>query len=143
MPKGEHGRGGAPPKRSDQRRRRNKVDIDKPEVSGTVAVPELGLEDPHPIAVDFYKALQQSGQARYYEPSDWQRARVAMKFLSQLLKANKPSSLMYTAVQHDLTALLTTEGDRRRLRMEVQRAEQTPTEDDPRVALLDSYRQAQ
>lgn len=118
---------GAMPKRSEERIRRNKdvVPVEKVNVVGSVEVPELGLEDPHSMIVDFYESLAESGQARYYEPSDWQFARFTMHFADKLIKSGKPSSQMLASINTMLTALLVSEGDRRRVRMEVERQEAT------------------
>lgn len=118
-----NGFNGPPPKRSDERIRRNKpeVEVDKVEMIGTVEVPELGLTDPHELIADFYESLKQSGQARYYEPSDWQYARITLHFLDRLVKSAKPSGQMLATITTSLSNLMVSEGDRRRLRMEVER----------------------
>lgn len=134
---------GQAPKRSDQRRRRNKVDIDKVDMVGDVPVPELGIDNPHPIVADFYESLKKSGQAKWYEPSDWQRARLTMHLLDGLLKSGgRPSSTLYAALQQDLGALLTTEADRRRLHMEVERNTGDDGAEKAKVARMAEYRQA-
>lgn len=116
---------GPVPKRSEQRIRRNKDDvpIDKIEVVGDVDVPELGFSDPHPMIQDLYESLAQSAQARYYEPSDWQYARFTLHFADQLVKSSRPSAQLLTAVNQALTDLLVSEGSRRRVRLEVERAQ--------------------
>lgn len=133
---------GPVPKRSTQRRRRNKVDIDTVRLDDVVEVPPLMLEDCPQIVTDFYDSLRRSGQARYYEPSDWQRARLMCWHLAYMLRANKPSSVMYTALQKDMEALLVSEGDRRRVRMEVERKPADTSLEDARVAQMNRYRNA-
>lgn len=121
---------GPVPKRSDQRVRRNKDEAgpaEKVTALGSVEVPPLGLEDPHPLIVDFYESLKDSAQSRYYEPSDWQFARFTLHFADKLVKSGKPSSQMLAAVNAALTELLVSEGARRRVRLEVER-EQTKGE---------------
>ena len=115
---------GPVPKRSDERIRRNKVDIEKVTAIGVVPVPELGLVDPHPMVSDMYRSLRQSAQSRYFEPSDWEFARFTMVFMDNLLKQGRPSSLMLQQVNAMLSSLLVTEGDRRRVRMEIERNKQ-------------------
>ncbi|ERB55495.1 hypothetical protein N806_31265 [Rhodococcus sp. P27] len=116
---------GPVPKRSDQRVRRNKDDvpIDTVEAIGVVEVPELGFADPHPLIVDLYRSLSESAQARYYEPSDWQYARLTLHFADQLVKSSRPSAQLLTAVNQSLTDLLVSEGSRRRVRLEVERSQ--------------------
>ena len=113
------------PKRSDQRIRRNKLDvpIEKIDMIGTVPVPDLEFKDAHPLIVDLYEAMRQSGQAKFFEPTDWQYAKFTLHFADQLLKSSRPSSQMLAAVNSMLTDLLVSEGSRRRVRLEVERAE--------------------
>ncbi len=111
-------------KRSDQRVRRNKnVPVDKIEAAGPVDAPELGLTDPHPIVVDLYAALPESAETQYWEPSDWQWARVQCHFLSQLLWSRKPSAQMLQTISSAMSDLLITEGSRRRVRLEIERSQ--------------------
>lgn len=110
-------------KRSDQRVRRNKDEVatEKLGVIGVVPVPPLGFSDPHPLVSDLYKSLRDSGQSRYYEPSDWQYARLALHFADQLLKSSRPSAQLLVTVNQMLSSLLVSEGDRRRVRLEIER----------------------
>lgn len=114
---------GPVPNRSEQRIRRNLPDvpIDKVSAIGVVAIPDLGLLNPHPIVTDLYQAMRDSAQSKYYEPSDWQYARMTLHFVDKLMWAEKPSAMMLASVNSMLTTLLLTEGDRRRVRMEVER----------------------
>lgn len=116
---------GPVPKRSDERIRRNKDDspVEKVQAVGTVEVPELGFADPHPIVVDMYESLKDSAQSQYYEPSDWQFARYTLHFADQQLKSSKPSAQMVTALNQAFTDLLLSEGARRRVRLEIERAQ--------------------
>jgi hypothetical protein len=115
------------PERSEARRRRNKEDgpglIQAP--SGVPAdVPDLPEPDPlwHPIAADWYLSLQESGQAQFYEPSDWAMARYAAELMSRGLSSDRPPNGQYVAALNSVMAsLLTTEGDRRRARIELER----------------------
>lgn len=114
------------PKRSDQLVRRNKPDtpIDKVTEIGPVRIPTLSLGvgvEVHPIIKDFWDSMKISAQNKFYEPSDWQHARVTLHFLNQLMLSDKPSSVMLAAVNQMLSLLLVTEGDRRRVRLEVER----------------------
>lgn len=130
------------PNRSDQRVRRNKpeIEIDTVDQAGTVTVPELGLENPHQIVADFWDSLAESGQANYYEPSDWQYARVVMKLLDQQLKSYKPSGQMIATLHSMLTDLLVSEGARRRVRMEVERNKSAADQADTLASVSDIFR---
>jgi len=114
---------GPVPKRSDQRVRRNKdvVELDVVEVEGEVEVPDLGLDDPHPLVVDLYESPTHSGQARFYEPSDWQAARLLCHFLNQQVKTSRPSGQLLAVLHSMMTDLLLSEGARRRVRLEIER----------------------
>lgn len=115
------------PERSEARRRRNKEDgpdlVQAP--SGTPdEVPSLPEPDPlwHSIATDWYLSLQESGQAQFYEPSDWAMARYAAELMSRGLSSDRPPNGQYVAALNSVMAsLLTTEGDRRRARIELER----------------------
>lgn len=114
---------GPPPKRSDQRRRRNKPSIPVVGVSGAAAEqPELAA-DVDPMVADWYAALADGPEARFYTPAMWQRARVVARMLSGVLQSGRPSSQMYAALQNDMKALLVDAGELRRLGIEVQAAE--------------------
>ena len=116
---------GPPPKRSDQRIRRNKqeVPIDKIETIGPVLVPDLGMLDPHPLVVETYLSLQESAQSRFYESSDWAFAKITLHFTDYLLKSHRPSGQMLSTVHSMLGDLLVSEASRRRVRLEVERSQ--------------------
>jgi|SRR5699024_2248217 len=112
-------------KRDDERVRRNKPEVEttKVPVIGKVSAPELGLDDPHPIVVDLYESLNDSAQSRFYEPSDWQTARFILHFADQLMKSPKPNGQILSSVMSAFSDLLVTEGSRRRVQLEIERAE--------------------
>ena len=129
------------PNRSDQRVRRNKPEtpIDKVVSIGNVSIPPLDLTNPHPLVRDLYESLHSSGQSKYYEPSDWQYARIACHFADQLLKSSRPSAQLLVTVNQMLSSLLVSEGDRRRVRLEVERNQST--EDAQVLQVADLFRQ--
>lgn len=132
------------PKRSEERRRRNKGDgpelIQAP--SGVPEdLPDLPDADPlwHPIASDWYLSLRESGQAQFYEPSDWAVARYAADLMSKVLQSERgPNGQLVAALNSVMSSLLTTEGDRRRARMELERKPASPKL--ASVSPLDPYR---
>ncbi|WP_109556969.1 phage terminase small subunit [Mycobacteroides abscessus] len=142
------------PKREDQRVRRNEQEIptEKVVAIGKVPVPDLGLENPHPFVVEFYESIRQSAQSNYYEPSDWQFARLTMYALNEELNAvyqsgdnkgkKKPLGVMKLQVLNQMmSTLLLTEGDRRRVRMEIER-NPGPTADGGKVlTMADHFKQ--
>ncbi|MGW6624220.1 phage terminase small subunit [Nocardia sp. NPDC055002] len=117
---------GPVPKRSDERiRRNNDGPIDKIEVVGSVDIPELGMDDPHPLVVDIYDSLIESAQSRYYEASDWTYAKFALHFADGLLKSSRPSAQLLVSVNQMFTDLLVSEGSRRRVKLEIERNQST------------------
>lgn len=156
---------GPPRKRDAERRRRNKdgvetITVNLDEVlSQTVEIPapplktherdeESGeweeLDEPeaewHPLAEDWYLSLAKSGQALFYEPSDWHTAYLVADQISRALEP-RPTVIGETAdgepvirylvlpmpgatlnaVLKACSSLMATEGDRRRLRIELDR----------------------
>lgn len=111
------------PERSEDRIRRNKpeIPIEKIEIIGDVGIPELGLVDPDPMVVDIYESMKDAGQKRYFEPTDWQYARLTMRLLDQELKKSTFSAVKLQALNQMMSNLLMTEGDRRRVRIEIER----------------------
>lgn len=133
---------GPVPKRSDQRRRRNKAEGGVSSAPGalSVTVPEPE-PDWHPLARDWFVSLGESGQSVFYEPSDWQIARIAATAMSRELVRDSIRSTMLAEFMSIAESLLTTEGDRRRVRLELERDSGDPVED-PGVAIMDKYRKA-
>jgi hypothetical protein len=125
------------PKRDEERVRRNKtgedgLETDTVEMVGKVEVPELDLPvlmdrdgnllQTHPMVVNLWESLPMSGQAKYWEPSDWQYARIVMFAINELL-VDGISAMKLAAVDAMMSKLLLTEADRRRVKIEVQRVE--------------------
>lgn len=131
---------GPVPKRADERVRRNEpeIQIEKPEAYGEVEVPELNLPfGADPMVVDFYDSLAKSAFAQYYEPSDWEYARLACFIMQTIVTSRRPSSEMFKALQTAMSNLLVTEGDRRRLRIEVQRGAEKSNDDEEMAEVMD------
>lgn len=134
---------GPVPKRDAQRRRRNVPDEVLKVASAGSAVcrgPELGLVgDVHSLASDWYEALRVSGQGVWFEASDWAQARVWTDLLSRALYSDRPSAVMVAAWSSGAAELLTTEGARRRVRVELERGG-GDADEDAAVASLAVYR---
>ena len=97
----------------------------------------------HPIALDWYRSLAESGQAQFYEPSDWQTARYVAESMSRNLGAPRFSAQLFAAVMGAMTELLTTEGARRRARLEVERESgAVDAKAAAKIARMDAYRRA-
>lgn len=140
--------GGPVPKKDAERRRRNKtpdnggksaipaevVNLDET-LAGEVEIPAAD-DSWHPIAKQIYDAQQHSGQALWMEPSDWSMLYLMCESISRDLNPQvvgitedgdvvkdviplKGASL--SAYLKGFAALLVSEGDRRRLRIELER----------------------
>ncbi|AGK87481.1 hypothetical protein M045_gp02 [Mycobacterium phage HINdeR] len=111
------------PKRSDQRVRRNKPEtpVTVLPVKGPVKAPAMGIPDAHPIVSQLWDSLAKSAQAQYYEPSDWAYARMALHFANREIWSGKPNGQILATINQMLTGLLVSEGDRRRMNLEIQR----------------------
>lgn len=115
------------PERSEARRRRNKEEgpgLAKAPSGSPVDLPDLPEPDElwHPIARDWYLSLRESGQAVFYQPSDWATARYAAELMSRALDPDRvPNGQLIAALNSVMGTLLTTEGDRRRARIELER----------------------
>lgn len=116
------GERGPIPKRSDQRRRRNEPEggIDQIPGASDVTVPEP-KEHWLPIAVEWYASLAESGQSDFYEPSDWAFAAFVAELMSTAMATGRLNGQLITAIMSGMTELLTTEGARRRARVELER----------------------
>lgn len=132
---------GPPPKRDAERRRRNKDAVETETVDiatlvGTEVEVPVPDEDWHPIATMMWESLQRSGQAIFYEPSDWASAYLMCESLSrdlgeqvvgvtptgQVLRDVIPlKGASLSAYLKLFASLMMLEGDRRRLRVELER----------------------
>ena len=131
---------GPVPKRSDQRRRANRDGSEVVAAAGPRVKPPSASKHWHRLAREWFRSLQESGQAQFYEASDWAQAKVVAELMSRELEKDRPSAQMVQTLLGQATELLTTEGSRRRVRLELERGE-APVEDEA-VAILDDYRQS-
>ena len=133
---------GPAPKRSEQRRRRNHVDVDSSPAGPTV--PEH-LREPderwHELAQEWFRAAMTSGQVQFYELSDVLSARLLAESLSRDLfprvvgtdgegepieRAAPLNGTSLSAYLRMMGELLMTEASRRRAGVELQRGETGP-----------------
>lgn len=133
-------------KRDDERVRRNKDDVETETITaiGIVETPELGMHSlgcavTHPVVKMLYDSLKNSAQTRFYEESDWGFARLTMYVLNDMLNSGQISAMKLTALNQMMSNLLLTEGDRRRVRLEIERTgDQKPASV---TSIADHYRQ--
>lgn len=184
---------GPPPKRSDERRRTNapaagppiKVDLEQIASAADVVegslpwliaqpvvvpdVPRRGDDEDkgawHPFAVELWDSFSRSGQALFWEPSDWMVAKLLCESISRDLKPQfvgttqgadgMPGEAIYERIPlkgASLSAylkafgqLMITEGERRRLSIELERTRLAPVggeNGDAKVVKITDRRQA-
>lgn len=134
---------GPVPKREDQRRRRNKnpdgISTVKADAGKRVSAPRVSPHW-HPLMKDWFRSLKESGQSQFYEASDWQTARLLAEVMSQELNSGEPvKASMLGEFNRAAASLMTTEGERRRLRVELQ-SPQVDQDDDTVVSIMARYK---
>jgi len=132
---------GPPPKRDAERTRNN-----TPESGAArhgqlrpVTIPNADRKNWHPRALSWYEALKDSGQADYYQASDWAMAKVIADYLT--LWYERPRAMDMANIFSMMGRLGTTEGDRR----QVLRVELEPVVEEDKSATLiaiDGYKEA-
>jgi hypothetical protein len=101
----------------------------------------LGPEPPEWLdgyALEWYEAIRTSGQAIYYTPGDWATAVILARCCMQLIR--KPSAVMLASFLHGCTSLGITEGDRRRIHIELETARGGDPDKQHAVAQMNKYR---
>ena len=133
---------GPVPKRTESRQRRNASDVDVKRADGAEDVSQPAADpDWHPIATRLWESLGHSGQSRFYEPSDWAVAYSLMDDLSYYKASSKRSGQMLATIMSAMSSLLVTEGDRRRVQIELARPNADDSEENTKVAVMDKWRQ--
>jgi hypothetical protein len=89
-------------------------------MAGEVEIPAAD-KNWHSLAIAWYESLAKSGQSGFYEPSDWAAARYVAELMSRGLERSHPSAQLFSSLWGAMGDLLTTEAQRRRLRVEVER----------------------
>lgn len=123
-------RGPIPNRESDLARPRSRKGSDEQETKkGQMRPVRIPRADPdwHPIAKQLYDSLKKSGQADFYQQSDWALAFALCDDLSHYKKSGKRSAQMAQTLYSALGNLLVTEGDRRRVRIELHEPEEETT----------------
>lgn len=127
--------GPVPNRSEDLARPRERKGGSQPSVTAgelrSVTIPHKA-QDWHPIAVKMWEGLKTSGQADFFQNSDWAFAYSLMDDLSYYKKSGKRSGQMLQSIYSALERLLVTEADRRRVRIELS----APEEDEASAAVL-------
>lgn len=146
---------GPAPKRDAQRRRRNKKPTETTKAAGGSAAQPKADAKWHPVAKRWYQSLADSGQAAFYEPSDWATAAFVAEVMSRELRPKivqmTPAGVLIEAPQpvtgaalsgilKGMSALLTTEAERRRAGIELTKPPPPGEKGEGDVASLDDAR---
>lgn len=118
--------GPVPRRESDLARPRERKGKDQAPVTRgemrPVTVPRADA-DWHPIAKMLYEGLKKSGQADFYQQSDWAYAYSICEDLSLYKKSGRRSAQLAQVIYSAMNNLLVTEADRRRVRIELHEPE--------------------
>ena len=132
---------GPVPKRDAQRRRRNVPAGGAAQVAaaGQAVIPDADPEW-HPIAHRWFESLRGSGQSVFYESSDWMTAYLLAESMHRELSLPEPPKAASVAAWlKAMGSLMVLEGDRRRVRLELER-QTAADEEAPDVSELADYR---
>ncbi|MDL0403337.1 hypothetical protein QQO25_10245 [Corynebacterium lehmanniae] len=130
------------PKRSDRKHGRYKPvgpNLVKIERGARVNPPPADSSWPK-IVRDWYDSLAESGQAQFFEPSDWATARLAAHSISEAINEGNVTGAMLREFMSMANSLLTTEGARRRLQMVFVETGGVSAREDS-GSILESYRE--
>lgn len=89
-------------------------------------------------AKEMYKAARTSGQADYFQQTDVARLRFLLDQVTYYEGQPNRSAMMLQVITSEMTSLLFSEGDRRRVRIELSRTDNS--DEDARVIAINSYR---
>lgn len=134
---------GPVPKPESQRRRSNTPrSYGAAQPTADVAAseaPALGFKA-HELVESLFDSLRGSIEGKFYSPADWQRVRIELHYLNELLMSDRvPGAQAWSAVQAGLSALLVSPADKRRVGIELKRPV-VDADEDAAVAKLDEYR---
>jgi hypothetical protein len=136
---------GPVPKRSNTRRRRNTGSEPTVISSRPTEIPYPADSKWLPSVKRLWESLAQSGMSQFFEPTDWAFGYITLGVLNDALTntnntTGQISHAAITGILASLSRLGVTEGDRRRLRIEL---ESEAPEGDPKIAIMADYRRIQ
>lgn len=124
------GQPGPVPKRTELSHAHGKRETDR---VPNQAAARLGPDAPSWLdgfALDWYESLRTSGQAVFYTDSDWLTAQLVARGVMDYIR--RPAAMKLHAVMNAMGDLCVTEGQRRRVRIELERS--GPQQDPDRAA---------
>ena len=128
------------PKRAEERRRRNATPGLTKGQAGPRPTPPPVPHGWHSIARQWFNSLKTSGQSEYYEASDWAHALFVGEAMTRWLSGtsdDKMPAQLFAAIMQGMSELLTTEGARRRAKLELERV---PEKKPASLAIMQQYR---
>lgn len=139
------GERGPAPKRSGVRRRQTTAQKTPKPKTAAAKAPKAGTKtygDPltgrhSATARRFWEQLRRSQQAEFFEPSDWAAAELVVAAIDEFVRS--PTAAMLSAIRSSMASLLVTEGDRRRVGLELER-KKPEADGEAEVTALDDYR---
>lgn len=116
---------GPVPKRTENRVRRNKSEMENVSVAGgrKVTIPRMNGQW-SPVAKMMWRAAKESGQARFYESTDWATLYSLCDQMTYAMAQKKRPAQLIQTIYSELGNLLFTEGARRRVQVELFRPEE-------------------
>lgn len=146
-------RGPLPNKDSDLARSRSRKGAEAQPAATMGVLRDVTIPDPDPewgpVAHMLYESIKTSGIADFYQDSDWAfaffviseidvyRRKGVNKETGEEYPTHRPSGQMFAALAGAMTALGLTEGDRRRMRIELEKPKE---EHDAQLYAIDSYK---
>lgn len=146
-------RGPVPSRDDDLARDRSRKGGDQtPVTKGTGKTPHLWFPDPEwtPLAVDLFNSATTSGQTDFYQDTDWAMLKMLCSEITAYERSQAPwetddgrtiypkrNGQWLSAIMSLASTLLLTEGDRRRVRIELSTPD--PVQRDFRVVAMESY----
>lgn len=131
-------------KRDSERTRRNKTNEAGLVTKRGVARGVTQWPDPepywHPAVVRMYKAFQDSGMSDFYEGTDAQMVFLACEGMQAWYDGRKASANQFQFVFNALGSLGASEGERRRMRIELDLEREEQTEESAAVAKMAEFR---
>lgn len=125
--------------------------VTKVSVGGGFTPPMEPEENWHPIAKNWFRSLANSGQVFFYEPSDWHTAYYVAEAMDRSLNGvsydkesgkyvkTRFSGQLFSAIMSGMASLLVTEGDRRRVGVELERAMPIDSDKEAAEAAMADY----
>lgn len=132
---------GPVPKRSESRHRRNSPEPTRAPSEAQGAKQPRGSASWSASAKRIWKSLGASGQARFFEPSDWAFAQFVMDEMTRYQDGERQNGQVLTGLLSALTSLMVTEGDRRRAGIELARPTGEGDGEPAQVEVMDKWRQ--